>query len=59
MNKDVNDKGEEYTWYRAGGGCICSICGREYWNHPLDVNVVSWDGQLFLHILCDGNRVHL
>jgi hypothetical protein len=38
---------------RAGGGCICSICGKEYREHPHN------DPWFWLHKLCDGSHVKL
>jgi hypothetical protein len=38
---------------RAGGGCICDACGKEYRQHPYN------DPWCFLHRLCDGTHVKL
>ena len=47
--------------YRASGDCICEKCGYEYRLHPLDTDKdrLSYDGQPFLHVLCNGDRVKL
>ena len=61
--KSTSFEGESFI--RAGGDCLCEICGRKYINHPMDEEVLSWiedwDGKRrpFLHILCDGTRVKL
>lgn len=36
---------------RASGDCVCEVCGRVYYKHPL---YVEW-----LNLLCDGKLVHL
>ena len=38
---------------RAGGGCICLICGKEYRKHMHN------DPWCFLNTLCDGSHVKL
>lgn len=38
---------------RAGGGCICPDCGRDYHRHPRDADYE------FLNVLCDGSLVKL
>ena len=45
--------------YRAAGGCICNICGKEYRKHPLDHYEESYDGYFYLNVLCNGDRVKL
>jgi len=43
---------------RASGDCVCE-CGLAYRVHPLDWRERGYDGQAYLHILCDGRRVKL
>lgn len=38
---------------RAGGGCICAACGKEYRKHPHN------DPWYWLLALCDGSHVKL
>lgn len=44
---------------RAGGDCLCKVCGAEYRKHPVNPKVVDWDGVPWLHVLCDGLHVKL
>lgn len=44
---------DEGDWFRAAGECLCPICQRPYWRHPLVV------GALWLHRLCTNELVHL
>ncbi len=44
---------------RAAGGAICEACGMAYYDHPMDLNTLSYDGQPYLNVLCDGKRVKL
>jgi len=37
---------EDGNYIRADGRCICSICGKEYRQHPY------W---MTFHLLCDGH----
>ena len=45
--------------YRAAGDCICDYCGQIYIKHPLDHYEESYDGNYYLHVLCNGDRVKL
>lgn len=45
--------GEVPVWHRAGGGCICTDCGKEYNDHPAVL------GALWLTRLCDDSFVKL
>ena len=45
--------------YRASGDSICEICGEEFRNHSVDKSQRDWDGNTFLRILCNGDRVKL
>lgn len=49
----------EFT--RASGAGICRQCNEEYRKHPLDrrPEALGYDGEPFLHVLCDGRRVKL
>lgn len=49
----------EYT--RASGDAICRKCNKTYRKHPVDrrPEARAYDGQSFLHVLCDGKRVKL
>jgi len=44
---------------RASGDVVCEICGRKYYDHPMDEEQLSYDGRPFLHIGCDGKRLKL
>ena len=46
---------------RASGDCLCSDCGKKYYDHPSDKapESLDWEGHPFLRILCDGTRVKL
>lgn len=43
----------------ASGECVCGICGNKYIDHPLDWREVGYDGNAYLHVICDGTRVKL
>jgi hypothetical protein len=45
--------------YRACGQSICEVCGLEYFRHPFDFWEVGYDDNLYLHVLCNGDRVKL
>jgi hypothetical protein len=49
---DVKHLIDAGTYERAGGGCICTHCGRTYLEHP------EVEGGA-LNQLCDGRLVHL
>lgn len=52
---------DETIFERAGGDCICKQCGKKYYDHPMarEKEWLSWDGQPFLHRLCNGRLVKL
>ena len=52
-------KKEEPEMIRACGDTVCSICGKKYYDHPMDTEQLSYDGHPFLHIGCDGTRLKL
>lgn len=39
--------------YRASGDCVCSACGKLYYDHP------SVEGYEFLNRICNGDFVKL
>lgn len=45
-------------WYRAEGSCLCE-CGYEYRLHPPDPDDLDYQGNPFMHVLCNGDRVKL
>jgi hypothetical protein len=45
--------------YHAAGDCVCDVCGREYRQHPVDEDQLSYTGDPFLIVLCNGDRVKL
>jgi hypothetical protein len=52
---------DEIQFTRASGEAICRQCGRKYLEHPLDrrPEVLAYNGEPFLRVLCDGILVHL
>lgn len=46
---------------RAGGDVICDTCGKPYRKHPMDERpeALSYQGEPFLRVLCNGERVKL
>lgn len=46
---------------RVEGSCPCPDCGLPYWRHPHDrrLNQLSYDGQAFLRLACDGRALKL
>ena len=55
MSDDEIDK----LMFRASHLCECSICGKEYWDHPLVGNTRDFQGTPFLNFICDGSIVKL
>ena len=51
------DQGSNDHWMRAGGDAICRLCNREYYVHPMDTAHLGYDGQPWLHKLCNGRLV--
>lgn len=45
--------------YRSNGDCICSVCKKKYSEHPLDKDILDFQGDPYLNILCNGDRVKL
>jgi hypothetical protein len=45
--------------YRANGEIICKICGKKYYDHPIDKKELLINEYHFLNILCNSDRVHL
>jgi|WetSurMetagenome_2_1015567.scaffolds.fasta_scaffold588172_2 hypothetical protein len=50
---------DEVKWYRAGGDVICTECNKPYKDHPMDKDIHDQDGNLYLNVLCNGDRVKL
>jgi hypothetical protein len=46
-------------FHRASGDCICEDCGEVYYDHQYDMEELGYDGQPFLIVLCNGERVKL
>lgn len=44
---------------RVAAYAACPICGQMASAHPLDWRVVGYDGEPFLQIYCDGQRIKL
>jgi len=55
-NLTPKNSGDDF--HRASGACVCE-CGFAYRDHPYSEDDVSFDGQLFLKVLCDGTKVKL
>lgn len=55
--RSPNGESHHFNFHRASGDCICSVCDKAYWPHPLG-GLIGWMGQ-FLHRLCDGSLVKL
>jgi len=51
--------GRDPVFSRASGGCICSVCGKTYYEHPYCKSILSFDGHPFLTEICDGTLVKL
>ncbi len=45
--------------FRASGDCLCTTCGKAYRDHPMTRKLLAWDGEPYLHELCDGSLVKL
>lgn len=63
MNRKEDTNGFEdavfFRFYRSNGECICEICRKFYKDHELDEKILDWEGNPFLHVLCNGERVKL
>jgi ribosomal protein L32 len=44
---------------RASHLKVCEICGKMYVNHTIDREVLKFYLDLYLHIICSGERVKL
>lgn len=54
--------GREVEYYRAEGGLVCVRCGKEYWRHAIDHDVLAASApgcEFVLRVLCNGDRVKL
>ena len=40
--------------HRVCGNCECEICGKLYYDHPMETRITDRDGYKFLHQLCNG-----
>jgi hypothetical protein len=49
----------EVDFIRASGDVICEVCGKPYRKHPFDMEIIGWQDEPFLNVLCDGTRVKL
>ena len=47
-------KMETHDWYRASGDCICSECGKLYYDHPYFIEPYEW-----INVICNGDFVKL
>lgn len=47
------------NWYRVDGNTTCGVCGQPYGEHPKDHYELSYQGDLYLICLCNGDRVYL
>jgi hypothetical protein len=45
--------------YRTNGELIYKKCGKNYYSHPLYYNVLDFNGDPFLNMLCNGDLVKL
>jgi hypothetical protein len=43
------------SFFRAGGGVRCVVCGNQYFDHPPDPGLLEYE----LIVICDGSRVKL
>lgn len=44
---------------RASGDCICSVCGKAYYEHPMYWGVLDYNQEPFLTELCSKDLVKL
>lgn len=44
---------------RASGDMTCSTCGHPYWKHPHSQHRDHINDDPYLHVLCNGDMVHL
>ena len=55
----AGESDSEVAFIRASGDCTCPYCGKLYYDHPMDRENLDFNGDAFLHILCNGERVKL
>jgi len=41
---------------RYDGRALCFACGKQVYDHPLDPTFLDYNGEPFVHLLCDGQR---
>ncbi len=58
MKVDQNSEHLEVDFSRASGLMECETCGKLYYDHLMG-GPMSFDGEPFLHVLCDGRYVKL
>lgn len=56
---ELRTKPEKFI--RANGDCLCPQCFEPYRKHPfaMEEEQLDWEGQPFMHRLCDGLLVKL
>lgn len=59
FRKLAGEADDAVDFYRASGNCICEQCGEFYICHEMDREHLGFQGEPFLHILCNGDRVKL
>ena len=56
---NANSWNQAFYYYRAGGDCICKLCGLDYYSHPVTHGPERWHYGCELHVLCNTDRVKL
>jgi hypothetical protein len=56
---NANSYHKIFRYYRAGGDCICRLCGLSYYDHPVVRGPERWHYGCELHVLCNTDRVKL
>jgi len=59
ITQESEDLELAYAFHRASGDAVCSTCKKTYRRHAQDHAKLGYDGQPFLHVLCNGMRVKL
>ena len=58
FNRRAAEQTDDVEFRRAPGDCVCPVCGKKYYDHPL-AGPIDWQGDFFLNLLCNGDLVKL
>jgi hypothetical protein len=59
MYEALHSEDDGFDFVRAGGDCVCSACGKKYYDHPYDERFRGPNDERYIKRLCDGRLVKL